>query len=97
MKFTLSSDFMFVLCVAIFYANILTVEGFFHSSRCIRRPRIERSHLTQLAGTEPRLVTVTNEDNGKSTEIEVGSPMSLAAVRTEMRLPYSCKAGWSNC
>jgi len=47
---------------------------------------------TLVAGSGKE-VTVLNEDNGKSITIPAGSPLSLACVRTEMRLSFQCKAG----
>ena len=38
-------------------------------------------------------VKVTNLDNGNIVEIPSGSPLSLAAVRSGMRLSFQCKAG----
>ena len=38
-------------------------------------------------------VKVTNLDNGNIIEIPSGSPLSLAAVRSGMRLSFQCKAG----
>ena len=39
------------------------------------------------------MVKVFNEDTKQTTELPVGDPMSLAAVRTGMRLSFQCKAG----
>lgn len=38
-------------------------------------------------------VTVTNLDNGEIISIPAGSPLSLAAVRSGMRLSFQCKQG----
>ena len=38
-------------------------------------------------------VTVTNLDNGEIIKIPSGSPLSLAAVRSGMRLSFQCKQG----
>jgi len=38
-------------------------------------------------------VKVNNLDNKKSIEIEAGSPLSLACVRTDLRLSFQCKQG----
>lgn len=38
-------------------------------------------------------VTVLNLDNSQSTSIAPGQPLSLAAVRTGMRLSFQCKQG----
>ena len=38
-------------------------------------------------------VKVTNQDNGETTTIASGSPLSLACVRTGMRLSFQCKQG----
>ena len=36
---------------------------------------------------------VINEDNNKKILISSGSPLSLAAARTELRLSFQCKQG----
>ncbi len=38
-------------------------------------------------------VSVTNLDNKQTIEIPSGSPLSLAAVRSGMRLSFQCKQG----
>jgi len=38
-------------------------------------------------------VEVKNLDNGQAVMIESGSPLSLACVRSGMRLSFQCKAG----
>jgi len=38
-------------------------------------------------------VTVNNLDNNQSIKIPPGSPLSLAAVRSGMRLSFQCKQG----
>ena len=38
-------------------------------------------------------VKVNNLDNKKSIEIESGAPLSLACVRTDLRLSFQCKQG----
>jgi len=38
-------------------------------------------------------VLVTNGDNGKTTKIASGSPLSLACTRVEQRLSFQCKQG----
>ena len=38
-------------------------------------------------------VKVINLDNNEETIIKAGSPLSLACVRTNMRLSFQCKAG----
>ena len=48
--------------------------------------RIIRSKLSAL-------VQVNNLDNKKSIEIEAGQPLSLACVRTDLRLSFQCKQG----
>jgi len=40
-----------------------------------------------------RDVTVKNLDNGKEIIIASGQPLSLAAVRSDMRLSFQCKQG----
>lgn len=40
-----------------------------------------------------RDVTVKNLDNGKEIIISSGQPLSLAAVRSDMRLSFQCKQG----
>ena len=39
------------------------------------------------------MVKVMNVDDNTETEIDAGSPLSLAAVRTNLRLSFQCKAG----
>jgi ferredoxin len=55
------------------------------------------THFNTMAITSTRLnektVTVTNMDNGMSIEIAPGSPLSLAANRSGMRLSFQCKQG----
>lgn len=38
-------------------------------------------------------VEVLNQDNNQKTTIASGSPLSLAAVRTGLRLSFQCKQG----
>lgn len=40
-----------------------------------------------------RLVEVTNAENFETTEIPPGSPLSLACLRTDLRLSFQCKQG----
>ncbi len=39
------------------------------------------------------MVKIGNVDNGKAIEIAAGSPLSLACVRTDLRLSFQCKQG----
>ena len=39
------------------------------------------------------MVKIFNEDTKQTAELPEGYPMSLAAVRTGMRLSFQCKAG----
>ena len=39
------------------------------------------------------VVKIFNEDTKQTTELPAGDPMSLAAVRTGLRLSFQCKAG----
>lgn len=48
-----------------------------------------RRQTTKLFGE----VEVKNLDNGQAVMIESGSPLSLACVRSGMRLSFQCKAG----
>ena len=48
-----------------------------------------RQTTTRLFGE----VEVKNLDNGEVVMIESGSPLSLACVRSGMRLSFQCKAG----
>jgi len=50
----------------------------------------DRSSIFKLRARE---VSVTNTDNGNQIKISAGSPLSLAAVRSGMRLSFQCKAG----
>ena len=53
-----------------------------------------RSTSSILKATEKDfIVKVFNEDTKQTAELPVGDPMSLAAVRTGMRLSFQCKAG----
>lgn len=47
----------------------------------------------RLALSMAKEVTVTNLDNKQIIQIPAGSPLSLAAVRSGMRLSFQCKAG----
>ena len=77
-----------VFALVLFLINLIVAKGF-----VVGQHLSSRLANLSAATKEPRVVTVTNTDNGKATEIQAGSPMGLAAVRTEMRLSYQCKAG----
>lgn len=52
--------------------------------------RAMKSSIRAFSGRE---VTVTNLDNNQVVKIAAGSPLSLAAVRSGLRLSFQCKQG----
>ena len=62
----------------------------FVSRRDFKLERHPRKSHTFLSAKE---VAVTNQDNGQTIIIEAGLPLSLAAVRSGMRLSFQCKQG----
>lgn len=60
---------------------------------CTLRSRDDLHHLNRLDLSLFGQVKVNNLDNGNSIEIPSGSPLSLACVRSDMRLSFQCKQG----
>jgi ferredoxin len=73
--------FLFVLCVG-------TVNGF-NKWEVSPTATLSRVSLRLCA----KLVTVKNLDNNETIEIDAGSPLSLAASKSGMKLSFQCKQG----
>ena len=56
-------------------------------------PLRRASSTSRLGAAKEFMVKVYNEDTKQETELPAGYPMSLAAVRTGLRLSFQCKAG----
>lgn len=59
--------------------------SFMKTSSMLKPPSIKSFQVS--------MVKVMNVDDNTDTEIDAGSPLSLAAVRTGLRLSFNCKAG----
>ena len=70
---------MMTMVMLVMLIIVMNVSGFFLK--------------TSMRRLLPLNVLVQNTDDNKETEIEAGSPLSLAAVRTDLRLSFQCKAG----
>lgn len=57
------------------------------------RTRIRCYTLRSRSQALKALVKVTNTDANKTIEIEAGQPLSLACVRSDLRLSFQCKQG----
>ena len=77
---------VFYFIVIFIFASCKLSQSFRTNSRCLR-------NLNILSADKQIEVTVTNLDNGESIKIPSGSPLSLAAVRSGMRLSFQCKQG----
>lgn len=78
---------MFRLFLTFLILVIIRAEGFYFPL-----VRLVKGRSNAETGLK-MLVKVVNEDTGEQTEIVAGSPLSLACVRTGMRLSFQCKAG----
>jgi len=75
---------LLLLLLLLIFASFCLVSSFSYIKS--RSNRITTSRLNAL-------VQVNNLDNKKTIEIESGSPLSLACVRSDMRLSFQCKQG----
>ena len=76
---------LLLLLLLLIFASLCLVSSFSYI-KSKSNNRITTSRLNAL-------VQVNNLDNKKTIEIESGSPLSLACVRSDMRLSFQCKQG----
>lgn len=77
---------MCILCVSVYC--------FPHQRTLLRERRVSKFTINSKTPASPeKEVTVINEDTKTSIQIAVGSPLSLAAVRSGIRLSFQCKQG----
>ena len=79
--------FLNLLLITSGYQN---VDRLFHHHHNIHtHSQSRRSRIVKLDAN----VVVNNLDNNKRIEIEANAPLSLAAVRSDLRLSFQCKQG----
>ena len=76
-----------ICALVVFLSVICTALSYQHTSGAPLNVGLTRTTTLQLGAIAKNL------DTGKELEIMSGQPMSLAAVKTGLRLSFQCKAG----